>query len=67
MSSLYHLEMDGASERTNKTINQSLRYYVDRNHKGWVRALPRVHFHIMNTMNASTGFSPFQLHLGRSP
>jgi hypothetical protein len=67
MSTAYHPETDGASERTNKTINQSLRYYVDRNHKGWVRALPRVRFHIMNTVNASTGFSPFQLHLGRSP
>jgi hypothetical protein len=47
-------------------VNQSLRYYVDRNHKGWVRALPCVHFHIMNTVNASTGYSPFQLHLGCS-
>jgi hypothetical protein len=67
MSSSYHPETDGASERTNKTVNQCLRYYVDRNHKGWVRALPRVRFHIMNTVNASTGFSPFQLHMGRSP
>jgi hypothetical protein len=67
MSSSYHPETDGASERTNKTVNQCMRYYVDRNHKGWVRALPRVHFHIMNTVNASTGMSPFQLHIGRSP
>lgn len=67
MSSAYHPETDGASERTNKTVNQCLRYYVGRNQKGWVRALPRVRFHIMNTVNASTGFSPFQLHLGRSP
>jgi len=67
MSSSYHPETDGASERTNKTVNQCMRYYVDRNHKGWVRALPRVRFHIMNTVNASTGMSPFQLHLGRSP
>lgn len=67
MSSAYHPETDGASERTNKTVNQCLRYYVDRNHKGWVRALARVRFHIMNSVNSSTGFSPFQLHLGRSP
>ena len=38
-----------------------------RNQKGWVRALPRVRFTIMNTVNKSTGFSPFQLHTGRSP
>ena len=67
MSTAFHPETDGASERTNKTVNQCLRYHVTRNQKGWVRALPRVRFAIMNTVNKSTGFSPFQLHLGRSP
>ena len=67
MSTAFHPETDGASERTNKTVNQCLRYHVTRNQKGWVRALPRVRFAIMNTVNKSTGFSPFQLHTGRSP
>ena len=67
MSTAFHPETDGASERTNKTVNQCLRYHVTRNQKGWVRALPRVRFAIMNTVNKSTGFSPFQLHIGRSP
>lgn len=67
MSSSYHPETDGSSERTNKTINQALRYHVDRNQVGWVRALPRVRFDIMNTVNKSTGFSPFHLRMGRSP
>ena len=44
-----------------------LHYHVQRNQKGWVRALPRIRFQIMNTVNASTGFSGFQLHLGWSP
>jgi hypothetical protein len=67
MSSAYHPETDGSSKRSNKTINQMLCYHVSRNQKGWVRALPRIHFQIMNTVNASTGFSGFQLHLGRLP
>jgi hypothetical protein len=67
MSSAYHPETDGASERSNKTINQCLRYHVERNQKGWVLALPRVRFDIMNTVNKSTGFSPFHLRIGRSP
>lgn len=67
MSSSYHPQTDGASERTNKTVNQALRYHVARNQKGWQRALPRVRFDLMNTVNKSTGFSPFQLRLGRSP
>jgi hypothetical protein len=67
MSTAYHPQTDGASERTNKTLNQSLRFYVDRKQKGWVRALPKIRFDLMNSVNASSGFSPFQLRLGRSP
>lgn len=67
LSSAYHLQTDGSSECTNKTINQYIRYHVRRNQKGWVRALPQVRFDIMNSVNASTGFSNFQIRLGRSP
>jgi hypothetical protein len=67
MSSAYHPETDGSSERTNKTVNQMLCFHVKRNQQGWVRALPRIRFQMMNTVNASTKFFGFQLHLGRSP
>jgi hypothetical protein len=67
MSSAYHPETNGSSERSNKTINQMLCFHVKRSQKGWVRALPRIRFQIMNMVNASTGFSGFQLHMGRSP
>ncbi|THH06299.1 hypothetical protein EW146_g9654 [Bondarzewia mesenterica] len=67
MSSSFHPETDGASERMNKTVNQCLRFHVDRQQKGWVRSLPLVRFHMMNTLNAFTGLSPFQLRMGRSP
>lgn len=46
---------------------QCLRFFVDRNQKGWVKALPQVRFSIMNTIHSSTGFSPFQMRLGLSP
>jgi Integrase zinc binding domain len=42
LSSAYHPETDGLSERSNKTVNQCIRYHVRRNQKGWVRALPRI-------------------------
>lgn len=67
LSSSYHPQTDGSSERLNKTVIQLLHYHIARNQKGWARTLPRIRFDIMNTVNASTGFSPFQLHLGRSP
>ena len=67
MSSAYHLQTNGSSEHTDKTINQAIRFHVNRNQKGWVRALPRICFCMMNTINSSTGYSGFQLHLGQSP
>jgi hypothetical protein len=67
MSSAYHPQTDGASERMNKTINQALHYHVAQNQKGWARVLPCIHYDLMNTVNKSTGFSPFQLCLGQSP
>jgi len=66
-SSSYHPQSNGASERTNKTVNQCIRFHVERNQKGWVRALPRIRFHMMCTTNKSTGYSPFHLCFGRSP
>ena len=67
MSTSFHPQTDGTFERTNHTVIQAICYHVACNQKGWARALPHVRFSIMNTVNASTGFSPFQLHIGRSP
>ena len=66
MSTAYHPQTDGASERTNKMVNQLLQYHVEHNQSGWVKALLLVRFNIMNMVNMSTGFSPFQLWMGRS-
>ena len=66
-STSFHPQSNGVSERTNKTVNQCLRFHVERNQKGWVRALPRIRFHIMSTVNKSTGFAPFHLRFGRAP
>jgi hypothetical protein len=66
LSTAYHPETDGSSECTNKTVNQCLRFHVERNQKGWKKSLPRIRFFLMNTVNKSTGYSPFQLKYGRS-
>src|SRR5271168_3943496 len=67
MSTSYHPQTDGASERSNKTVIQAIRFHVECTQRGWARALPRIRFNIMNTVNSSTGFTPFQLRLGRNP
>lgn len=63
----FHPQTNSSSEQTNKMVIQCLQYHVEHNQKGWAKALPKVHFDIMNTMNASTGFSPFILKTGHSP
>ena len=55
MSTVYHPQTDGASEQTNKTINQCLHYQIKQNKCGWSHAPPHMHFHMMNTINTSTG------------
>jgi hypothetical protein len=67
MSTAFHLQTDGSSEHLNKTVIQALRFHVERNQTGWVRALPKVRFNIMNTVNAAMGFSPFALKSRHSP
>ena len=57
MSTTYQPQTDGASKQTNKTVNQCLWYHIKRNQLGWSCALPRIRFHMMNTVNKSTGFS----------
>lgn len=61
MSTVFHPQTDGASEQSNKTIIQALHFHVERNQTGRVKALPKVQFDIMNTVNVSTGFYPFSL------
>jgi len=66
-STSYHPQTDGISERTNKTVIQCIQFNVERDQKGWSTCLPKVHFNIMNTVNKSTGYTPFQLRFRKSP
>lgn len=59
---------DGWLERAFKqTCVQAIRFHVERNQKGWARALPKVRFDMLNTVNSSTGYTGFQLKTGHSP
>jgi hypothetical protein len=51
LSTAYHPETDGASEWTNKTLIQMIRYHVERNQKGWSKVLPKIRSQLMNTVN----------------
>jgi hypothetical protein len=67
LSTSFHPETDGTSKHMNKTVNQCIYFYIERNQTGWVKNLPLICFNLINTVNKSTTFSPFQLCMGHSP
>ena len=67
MSSAYHPQTDGATERANRTITQMIRQCISPNQKDWVSKLPMIQFAINSARSESTGYAPFFLNNGRMP
>ncbi|GJZ30457.1 putative reverse transcriptase domain-containing protein [Tanacetum coccineum] len=65
MSTTYHPETDGQSERTIQTLEDMLRAYVIDFGKGWERHLPLVEFSYNNSYHASIKAAPFEALYGR--
>jgi transposase InsO family protein len=67
MSSAYHPETDGSTERANRTITQMIRQCISPDQKDWVQKLPGIQIAINLARNDFTGYSPFFLNTGRIP
>ncbi|GJX03025.1 putative reverse transcriptase domain-containing protein [Tanacetum coccineum] len=70
MSTAYHPETDGQSERTIQTLEDMLRACVIDFGKGWVRHLPLAEFSYNNSYHASIKAAPYEALYGqkcRSP
>nr|GFA84649.1 putative reverse transcriptase domain, ribonuclease H-like domain, aspartic peptidase domain protein [Tanacetum cinerariifolium] len=65
MSTAYHLETDGQSERTIRTLEDMLHACVIEFGKGWERDLPLVEFSYNNSYHASIKAAPFEALYGR--
>ncbi|GKE10397.1 putative reverse transcriptase domain-containing protein [Tanacetum coccineum] len=65
MSTAYHPETDGQSERTIQTLEDMLRACVIDFGKGWERHLPLVEFSYNNSYHASIKAAPFEALYGR--
>ncbi|GJX84570.1 putative reverse transcriptase domain-containing protein [Tanacetum coccineum] len=65
MSTTYHLQTDGQSERTIQTLKDMLRACVIDFGKGWVNHLPLVEFSYNNSYYASIKAAPFEALYGR--
>lgn len=60
MSTAFHPETDGQSERAVRTVVDMLRCFAS-DHKQWDEQLSLVEFAYNNSVNPSTGFSPFYM------
>jgi hypothetical protein len=67
MSSAYHPETDGSTERANRTVTQMLHQCIGEKQADWVAKLPAIEFAINSAHSESTGYAPFFLNTGRMP
>ena len=66
MSTSYHPETDGQTERTNQTVEQYLRCYVNYQQDNWVELLPLAQMAFNNSAGPA-GVSPFYANYGYHP
>ena len=67
LSTSFHPETDGQTERTNRTLKQYLRTYVNYRQDNWVALLPMAQIAYNNKVSESTGKTPFFANHGRHP
>lgn len=67
MSTSFHPQTDGVTERMNRVVNSILRAVIKPDQSDWYTKLPMVEFAINSSVNKSTGFTPFELNYGYIP
>ena len=67
LSTSFHPQTDGQTERVNQTLEQYLRCFVDYPQKNWTDLLSTAEFAYNNAVHASTNVTPFEANYGFSP
>jgi hypothetical protein len=65
MSTAYHPQSDGQTERANRTLEQYLRAHVNYHQDDWDKYLVSAELAFNSGVQASTGFTPFYLNYGQ--
>jgi len=65
LSTAYHLQTDGQTERINQEIGTFLRYYVNYQQDDWTNWLATAEFQYNDKKHAATEKTPFELNFGR--
>mgnify|MGYP002717984364 FL=1 len=67
MTTAYHPQTNGQTERVNQTIEQYLRHYVNYQQDDWADLLPMAQFSYNNANHSTIGVSPFYANYGYHP
>ena len=67
MSTAFHPQTDGQTERLNQTIEAYLRSFVNHEQDDWAGLLPMAEFAYNNSVTTATGLSPFYANYGFHP
>ena len=67
LSTAFHPQTDGQTERLNQTLEQYLRCYVNHEQNNWVTLLPAAQWAYNSSDNESIGMSPFKANYGYEP
>jgi hypothetical protein len=65
MSTAYHPQTDGQTERENRTLEEMLRSFTNWAQDDWDEHLPALELASNNAVQASTGYTPFFLNSGQ--
>ncbi|KAH7559971.1 reverse transcriptase [Bipolaris maydis] len=67
LSTSFHPETDGQTERTNQTLEQYLRMYANKLQDNWVELLPTAQLAYNSTRSTTTKHSPHYANYGYEP
>ena len=67
MSTSFHPQTDGQTERANKNVGQIFHSIVRNDQKDWADCIDLTEFAINASMSGTTGYAPFDLNGGHMP
>jgi hypothetical protein len=67
LSTAFHPQTDGQTERVNQEIEQYLRMFVNQRQDDWTEWLPLAEFAYNNRVHSSTRRTPFEIDTGQHP
>ena len=67
MSTAFHPQTDGQTERTNQTVEQYLRCYINYRQNDWVQYLPMAQMTYNGSMSDPIGMTPYRANYGFEP